>query len=359
MTLEEILYPPNMPDSEPWQLGYGVSTNIAVGGVTFIFCSDNRGNGGDSARIDFTPIRKTLYSLAKHEISIPIADLGDIISGKSLEDTHYLVEELLLKCLENQSLPVVVGGGADLSLAIYQAVSQVHNKLVYAHIDSKIILDPVENSISERNFLTRILSNKTSLEQLYHLGYQRHLNEKASVDFLEEMDAELVSLSGMMGDTGRIEPFLRKANVVTLSADVAESQFFIASRHPQVNGLNPRELCSLFKEIGMGQKLSAFGIFNTSIQLEQPIYQQLIAQSLWYFLEGIVIQKSHPKETSYETYVVMVDHHYYHFKRGIFTNLWYFGEKEDVEDCLPCTEQDYRAATQGILSPRLVRFLNR
>jgi hypothetical protein len=60
---------------------------------------------------------------------------------------------------------------------------------------------------------------------------------------------------------------------------------------------------------------------------------------LWYLIEGINIQYSHPKERHYELFYVLIDDRQYAFKRDTFSNLWYFGDDENIENCIPCSER--------------------
>ena len=45
------------------------------------------------------------------------------------------------------------------------------------------------------------------------------------------------------------------------------------------------------KEIGLGENLKMAGIFNFNADAENILNHQLLAQMLWYLLEGIDIQK--------------------------------------------------------------------
>lgn len=360
MNLDDVLVEPDRPKVKAWQLGHIISKDIAKGGVTLMFCSDERGYGGDAKMNDFSSIRSQLYQLSQHDLRIPIGDLGDIITGRTLEDTHCIIEELVLKCLEEDSIPVIIGSGKDMAYPMYKAVGKTNNTVNYTHIDAFIHLGNAEKPLSEKNVLSKILtSNEAQLKTYYHLGYQRHLNEKPSVELLNNIDAEALSLSAMMQHINNAEPFLRRSNLVTLSCDAIQSIGGSFSQNPQVNGLNSREACGLAKEIGMGQEFAALGIFNYNFSTDDDKQRALLSQMLWYLFEGISIQKSHPKEQQLERYVVLIDSKSLEFKREAFTNLWYFGESDSVNQCLPCTEQDYKNAKKGYLSKRLAKFLSR
>ncbi|MDY3520159.1 formimidoylglutamase [Riemerella anatipestifer] len=354
MTIEEIVKPFPLGDYKPWQLGSLVCSEIKEGGVVLLFCSDDRGAGGSAVAKDFSAVRKCLYQLSKNDFGFPICDLGDLISGKSLEDTQYIVAEIVSKCIAEGALPIIIGGSNDLALSLYTAVKNHKEKISYTQINSFIHLEDVKESINERNFVSKILS-EPSLKNYYHLGYQKHLNEPHSVSVLKEIDFEVLRLADMMNSTDLAEPFLRRAEVVSLSADAVESFSGEFSFHAQVNGLNKREICAYMKEIGLGENLRAFGLFNVNIEASHLIYNQLIAQMIWYFLEGLSIQKTHPRERQYENYLVVINNQDYTFKRDTFSGLWYFGNNNDILKCLPCAEKDYHNAKKGLLNPRFLK----
>lgn len=356
MNLEDVMISPPKINSENWQLGNVIGTEIKENGIVFIFCSDYRGVGGKSDQKNFDKVREEFYKLSRLDFNFSISDLGDIISGKSLEDTHYILQEILLLCLNKNSIPVIIGGGNDLAYSLLKTLALINKDIRYAQINNKISLSNEGETISEQNFLQRIFhSSKINIKDYYHLGYQKHLSDPNVVDIMKEMDFEMVRLSEMMNDSEKIEPFFRKTDVVTINCDAIESFGEAFSVMPQVNGLNRREICAYAKEIGLSENLKMLGIFNFNIHSENILNHQLLAQTLWYFLEGVSIQKSHPKEKKFETFFVLVDDYEYAFKRDAFSGLWYFGSHEDIEKCLPCSRDDYEMAKKGILNKRFLK----
>ena len=176
-----------------------------------------------------------------------------------------------------------------------------------------------------------------------------------SVKLIKQVEFDIIRLAEMMKTTEKMEPFFRRADLVTLNCDAVESFSNAFSIHPQVNGLNRREICAYMKEIGMSENLKSVGIFNYNFESENPLNHQLLAQMIWYLVEGINIQKSHPKERSYETFYVMIDEQSVTFKRDTFSDLWFFGDDENIENCIPCPREDFESAKNGHLNLRLLR----
>ena len=358
MNIKDIFFPAKSIKTEKWQLGSSIFTEIQENGIVLVFCSDYRGiENGDAEILDFKQVRKELYRLSKLDFEVPICDLGDLISGKSHQDTHYILQEVLSMCHYKNAIPVIIGGSNDLAFSLFSALNFHQKNINYTQISNLISLSNDGEELTENNFLSKILSSKTfSIKNYHHLGYQKHLNEMDSVKLMKEVEFDVVRLAELMNTTEKTEPYFRRADLVTLNCDAVESMGDGFSVNPQVNGLNKREICAYMKEIGLSQKLKSVGIFNYNANSDYFLNHQLLAQMIWHLIEGINIQKSHPAERSYETYWLMIDEHKYAFQRETFSNLWFFGDDENEEHLIPCSLSDYESAKRGFLNPRLLRM---
>ena len=356
MIFQDFIVPPSEIKTENWQLGSLISNEIEEGSIVLLFVSDYRGGGGQAALPNaFGKLRKYLYQLSKSDFEAPICDLGELISGKTQADTRYVLEEILTFCYNKNAVPVVIGGSVDLSYALFSALNFQQKGINYAHISNIASLSNEGEEISEANYLHKILTKKeASLRNFHLLGYQRHLNEIALLKLMKEVDFDVLRLADMMNTTERAEPFFRRADMVTLNCDAVESFSEAFSTNPQVNGLNRREICAYMKEIGLSENLKTFGVFNFNVHSESSLNHQLMAQMLWYLIEGINIQRTHPKERSYDTFVVLIDNREFSFKRDTFSGLWYFAKGNDVKKWIPCFREDYENAKRGELNKRFL-----
>lgn len=359
MNIEDFIVPPVPVSCKPWQIGSSLVQNIPDNGVVLVWISDYRGAGFGAESLDFREVRKQFYRLSRLDFSVPVCDLGDLISGKNPQDTHYILQEIVSACLYKNSIPVIIGGSQDLANALVSAVNFHKKNINYLHISNSVSFENAGEEMDEHNFLSRIFSSGAiTLKNFSLLGYQKHLNETDSVKLIKDVDFDIVRLADMMHSTTRTEPYFRHADVVSVNCDAVESFSEAFSVNPQVNGLNRREICAYMKECGLSENLMATGIFNFDFTSSNFLNNQLLAQMLWYLLEGINIRKSHPEEKSFETFWVMVDDKEYAFKRDVFSNLWYFGTSDNAAECLPCSREEYEAAKRGILEPRLQKFLS-
>ncbi len=353
MDFEDFIISPRNFKTESWQIGSRITKNIKEDSIVLLFVSDYRGVDGDAEVQDFTAIRKEFYKLSQLDFEIPVVDLGDLVSGKSVQDTHYILQEVLSACHYKRALPVIIGGSNDFAFSLFSTLNFHQKNISYTQISNIISLQQGEK-INEYTFLGKILGSKNfSIKNYHHLGYQKHLNEADSVKLIKEVQFDIIRLAEMMNSTEKTEPFFRKADLVTVNCDAIESFGEPFSVNPQVNGLNRREICAYMKEIGLSSNLKSVGIFNYNIYTENQLNHQLLAQMIWYLIEGINIQRSHPKERHYELFYVLIGEDQYAFKRDTFSNLWYFGDDENIENCIPCSKRDFEEAKRGMLNPRL------
>ncbi|NAW51693.1 arginase [Elizabethkingia argentiflava] len=357
MNIEDLLIPAPKLHAEKWQLGAVIKPEIKEGGIALIFCSDERGAQGTAIPKNYTKIRSELYKLSKQDWKIPIADLGDFISGKTPEDTHCALQELLTFCLRKQILPIVIGGSNDLAYSLFSAINHIYKNLTYVQINHILSLENPDTPLCEKNFLSKILSTEANpIGKYHHLGFQKHANELDALHLMSEVNFDIIRLAEMMKSPETIEPYFRRADLVSINCDAVESLTDAFSLHPQVNGLNRREICAYMKEAGLSENLKSIGIFNYQSHSRHLLNHQLLAQMIWYLLEGINIQRSHPKERQYETFWVIIDDREVAFKRDTFSNLWYFGKSNNITECLPCSKLDFEQGKLGYLSSRLLKF---
>ncbi len=356
MNFEDFILPPQPVAHKNWQLGSLLKPEIPENGVAFIWLSDFRGAGSGAEMMDFRPVREVLYQLSALDFEIPTCDLGDLVSGKTPQDSHYILQEVLSACHYKNTVPVVIGGSADFSYSLFSALHFHQTPLIYSHLSNVVSLSADGEEITSENYLGKIFSSKTfSIKNFSLLGYQKHLNQQDSVNLIREVDFEVMRLAEMIGSTAKAEPFLREADLVTVDCNVVESIARPFSVNPQVNGLNRREICAYMKDIGLSENLKSVGIHNFNFAHAGYLERQLLAQMIWYLLEGLNIKRSHPKEKSFETFWVLNGDREYAFSRDTFSDLWYFGAEGQERPLMPCAQEDYLNAKRGILNPRFLK----
>ncbi|MEJ7912769.1 MAG: arginase family protein, partial [Chitinophagaceae bacterium] len=84
--------------------------------IVLVGCGEQRGAGlrGWSEAAD--AIRKEFYDLYYWHTNVPLADIGNIKEGNSLQDTYAALKTVIQELMNIGKLVVVLGGSHDLTL---------------------------------------------------------------------------------------------------------------------------------------------------------------------------------------------------------------------------------------------------
>lgn len=336
--------------------------------IAIIGVLDNRGlrNGDDV--VDVSKIRKALYALYPGNWEQPIIDFGDIVPGESLGDTYYLLRKLMERLLKNQVIPIVIGGSQDLTYAMYRAYDVMEQMVNLVCIDDRLDLVK-EDSCPAESFLSRIIMEEpNNLFNYSNLGYQTYFNSQEEIDLIESLYFEAYRLGEIVYDAKISEPVLRDADLVSLDLNAIKSADSGDFKVFNPNGFDGREICSLARYAGLSDRVSAFGMFNYNNSGTEAL---LIAQVMWYFIEG-VNYRSHEypftSKKSYFKYIVPIeDYEDLVFYKSDVSGRWWIevdmastvNETITRKMLLPCDFSDYESAIAQQVPERWWRALKR
>ena len=97
------------------------TADIAIFGVS----EDRSAFNNEGCALGADYIRKYLYRLFKGNYSPKIVDLGNILRGHEVKDTYYAASSVIAELLKSNTIPVIIGGGQDLTYANYLAYEQL------------------------------------------------------------------------------------------------------------------------------------------------------------------------------------------------------------------------------------------
>src|SRR5690606_4980264 len=95
--------------------------------------------------------RKHLYHLYQGDYQVKIADLGNIRAGETINDTYVALKTVVEELVKQDILPVIIGGGQDLTYAQYTAYEGLEQRVEVAVIDAKFDLDQDNGENTELN----------------------------------------------------------------------------------------------------------------------------------------------------------------------------------------------------------------
>lgn len=325
---------------------------IAVIGVL-----DNRGNASYEA-VDVNFIRQEFYALFPGNWHSSIADLGDIPQGNTQEDTYYAVSKIVAELIKKQIVPIVLGGSQDLTYALYCSYDSLDQMVNLVTVDSRFDFGKEESRNTADSYLSKIIINEpTNLFNYSNLGFQTYYNSQEEIDLIEKLYFDAYRLGEVSSNLSIAEPVFRDADIVSVDLTAiksADSGNFVTFTP---NGFNGKEICALSRYAGLSDKVSVLGIFNQNQLKNEGV---LIAQIIWYFVEGYNFRSlEYPNldQNTFLKYIVPVDDIELIFFKSPKTERWWIeipfisnvNNKLKKNTLLPCTHEDYlRACDQEI-----------
>ena len=328
--------------------------------IAIIGVLENRGSD-KTENYNLTYFRKELYSLFPGNWNASIADLGNILAGESIGDTYFALQNVIASLIKQRIIPIVIGGSQDLTYPLYRAYDNLEQMVNLVAIDSRFDFGKESEAISASSYLTKIiLDEPNNLFNYSNLGYQTYYNSQEEIDLIEKLFFDAYRLGDISSNISISEPVFRDADIVSLdlmsvkSADSGNFSTFTP------NGFTGKEICSLSRYAGISDKVSLLGIFNHTDKMQDSV---LIAQIVWYFIEGFHYRSNeYPfgSKENYLKYIVPLEEEELVFYKSNKTERWWIeipfisvaNNKLKKSTLLPCSYEEYLAACNQELPER-------
>lgn len=314
--------------------------------------------------IQFDTLRKSLYALFPGNWHTTIADLGDILKGDSVEDTYFALRTTITVLLEKKIIPIILGGSQDLTYSNYRAYDTVSPMVNIVNVDSNFDLGDSTLPIKNNSYLGKII-----LEQPYNLfnystiGYQTYFNSQEEIDLMEKLYFEAYRLGEISKAVTIVEPVMRDAHIVSIDLKSVKASEVSSKQKYSPNGFDGKEICAISRYAGISNKVSSFGIYEYQPSKDDHATAMLVAQMLWYFIEGVncrVKDDNFNDDTNHQKYNVLIDDDELIFYKSTKTGRWWIeipflpdvNNKLKKHTLLPCMHDDYVEATQGKIPER-------
>ncbi len=301
-------------------------------------------------------IRTHLYQLFPGNWHTNIADLGDIQKGNTCEDTYFAVTTLVSYLLKNNIIPIVIGGSQDISYANYRAYDALEQSVNIVAVDSKFDIGTTEDALNSRSYLSKIVMDQpNNLFNFSNIGYQTYYNSQEELDLLNSLFFDAFRL-GEVKDLTKVEPILRDADMVSLDIGAIRQSDAPGNNNCSPNGFYGEEVCAIARYAGISDKVTSFGVYEYNPKYDvNKQTAHLIAQVIWYFVEGVNFRaKDYPFSTkeSYQKFIVLVENDDpINFYKSDKSGRWWMeiniltNTKYKRHALIPCTYQDYMEAT--------------
>ena len=316
---------------------------------------------------NFDGYRKALYALYPGNWNRSIVDLGDIEKGDTVADTYFALQEVVSNLLKRNIIPLILGGSQDLAYGQYRGYDGVEHMINLANIDACFDIGDAEKPIHNKSYVGKIVVNEPyNLYNYSVLGYQSYFNSPEEIGLIDKLYFDAHRLGNIIADVTSVEPILRNAHMVTLDVTSIKSTALSNENGESPNGFDSREICAIARYAGIGNKLSSFGVYELSSISQNKNGAMLIAQIIWYFIEGVnfrVVDDNFNDEKCFLSYKVLIEDEILTFLKSKKTERWWIelpfilnvNNKMQQQALLPCTYGDYLSATRQQIPERWLK----
>jgi len=330
--------------------------DIAIIGVL-----EDRRNINIVNAVNLSSVRKKIYGMFPGNWNASIADLGDILSGNSVEDTYFALKKVTSALIKNKVIPIVIGGSQDLTYAMYRAYDDLEQMVNLVSVDNKFDFGKENETVSAGSYLTKIIIDEpNNLFNYCNLGYQTYYNSQEEIDLIEKLFFDAYRLGEISNNIALAEPVFRDADLVSFDLNSVKSSDSANMISFEPNGFNGKEICALARYAGISDKVSAFGVFNHNNTVAESA---LITQIIWYFIEGYHYRsKEYPfgSRANYLKYIVPLETEQLTFYKSDKTDRWWIeiphlsegNNKLKRNTLLPCSYEEYLCACNQELPER-------
>jgi arginase family enzyme len=325
--------------------------------VALIGIKDERNstNTGVSKSPDI--IRKYLYSLYNHHSSCKILDLGNIRSGKTLDDTYQALSDIVAFLLQHAIIPVIFGSSQDMMYPIAKAIKETIANPTIACIDSRLDVG-LKNELHNHSTL-KFIDSKIVPHKIIVIGSQTYLVSTDESDYIEHEKHTNYRLGKIREDFKKTEPLLRDSHFTVFDLSATRQCDAPGNNFTSPNGLTGEESCQLAKYAGLSEKTKAFFVceYNPIPDINEQT-AHLSAQLLWHFIDGFYNRKNdYPNESieNLQKYVLNSDDFgvNFIFYKSTRTDRWWIEITNDIDRSLsfltPCNYEDYVLACQNLV----------
>lgn len=335
---------------------------IKKSGLAIVYVPEFRGSNRDSSSIESEKFRHFLYDLSYGiDWKFPIYDLGNILPGNELKDTFYALSNVVSELVKHNVLPILVGGSQDLTMALYKGYESLEQMVNLCSVDHQLDLGSPDEEIHADGYLSHLLLQRPCyLFNHANIGLQAPFAEKAAFDLFEKLYFDVCRLGEFNSDFRKAEPHLRNSDILSVDMKSIRSSELRTQDYISPNGFYADQICQITKYAGISDKLTSVGFFNYYPEKNPSGLSFLLAQMIWYLMDGFAQRKGDFPAGSKKDYIrftVNLDD----FKDEIVfyksnkSERWWMevsypgnhGSKYDRHHMVPCNRDDYERAMKN------------
>jgi formiminoglutamase len=316
-------------------------------------------------------IRKKLYQLKRGTGNYRIVDLGNLNPGHDLDESYTRISEVCRMLLENNVLPIILGGSHDLDYGQYAGYETLEKLISFLNVDAFLDLEDRNDGNPSKSHIHKVLLHDPNYLFSYtHLAYQTYLIDPLSVSVLEKLYFEAFRIGQVRTSLHDMEPAIRNADMLSFDITAIRSADAPGNSNAQPFGLTGEEACQICWYAGLNEKLSSFGIYEYNPDFDDVHKKtaSIISTMIWYFIEGYHHRKneSNFKGNDFIKYTVSmpVEPETISFYKSKLSDKWWMEvpymdgrEKYARNSIVPCSYNDYQTAVKGEVPERYITTL--
>lgn len=289
--------------------------------------------------------------------NLTIYDLGEIIPGETVKDTYFAVKQVVSELIKIDIVPLIIGGSQDLIVPIYQGFEKLEQYINILSVDSKLDLGDPDININSNGYVSHLLALQPCYLFNYSVvGYQTPFVSNEELELFDKLFFDRIRLGEYTNDSKIVEPLLRNSDVVNFDFNALKnSDWNNENRNP--NGFYSEDFCQIAKYAGLSDKLSVLALLNIPNQKLSESQNSLIAQIIWYFIDGFQNRVgdfpigSKKEYTKFIVFLEEINHEIIFYKSNKSDRWWmevpYPSDKHtryDRHHLVPCERKDYDLA---------------
>lgn len=340
--------------------------------LALVGIKDERGaidNHGCEDGID--PIRKALYQLFNHWPDLKIVDLGNVKTGKEINDTYYAVNQVLTELIKNHIVPIIIGASQDFTYSMYQVYEPTGKLVNITAIDPLFDIGNDQEGLNSHSYMSHIILHQPNyLFNFTNIGYQSYYVDNENIELMKQLLFDAYRLGSIKQNIELAEPLIRNTNI--LSFDIGSIRVADAPgvKNASPNGFNGEEACRMTRYAGLSYRLTSIGFFEYNPHYDiNSRTANLIAEMIWYFIEGFSNRQDDVPtldSTDFKRYNVQIaegDGNIVFLCHKISGKWWIdmtFKSDDDAKferhHFIPCSREDYDQAMRNELPDKWWQF---
>ena len=334
---------------------------LKKGGVALFYVPEFRNSR--YTEVASEKFRREFYKMFKGQgWNSAMYDLGNVLPGETVEDTYFAVAQVVSELVKNDTIPFIIGGSQDLTLAMYAGYEKLEQLVNLCTVDAQMDLGVPDEPFHSDAYISHLLMKRPCyLFNHSVIGLQAPFCSPAEFDLFEKLYFDYCRLGEFNADFKKAEPHLRNSDILSIDFTSVRYSELVDAQYNRANGFYADQICQIAKYAGISDKLTSAGIFNYLPERgEASNVSNLVAQILWYFIDGVNARTGDfpiGSKKDYMRFSVHLDD----FKEELIfyksnkSDRWWMevpypaesGRKFDRHHLVPCNQSDYERAMKN------------